>query len=456
VERKRTWYGRKIKKPLEAKSLVLGTSQSTGNFLLLGAGSSAYTPAAALNLYETSTAVSVPINVITDAFSVIEPILKDKNNKRVRNHPVLNLLKRPSAFFTQELFMETIAKDFLITGETGIVALGSPRRPPQELQPLSPKVLTPLSGQGSDAPSGWSVAGRTMTGVYQAQELGKDVRYLNENLRELKVIRNYSTKDNALLRGQSRLLSASQQVRQDILGSEHNVQLLERGGRVSLVFHFDADLSPEEFEVVKKRVRDQFGGATQAGEIGVTAGGQMKVQELGIAPKDMDFGGLQAMAQKSVALVYRVPIPLITDSRQTLNNYREGKLALYDDAVIPLAKRLLGALGDFLFPRFGMNPLEWTLALNPDDVSALVSRRNDELEKRRRIGVESTNEFREEIGKDPDPNGDDILVQATLVPLGSDVFGPSDDPEPVPPGLEQPGDEDDEDEDEDEDEEAEE
>ena len=412
----------------ERKSMVLGTSEALGSFLMFGEGS-ASNPGSASRLYETSTAVSIPINIVTDAFSVVNPVLM-LGQEMVLEHEVLDLIRRPSAHYTQELFLEVLSKNYLITGETPIIALGNIGHPPLEIQPLSPKSLTPVRGVMGDAPTSWTVAGNTLTGIYEAKPVGKEIRYFDGNLRELKVIRNYSTRDNSLLRGQSLLVSAAKQARQDVLGTEHNVQLLERGGRVSMVFHFDEDVQGDDFEKLKERVRAQFGGASQAGEIGITTGGKMDIKDLGVAPKDMDYGGLQATAQKAVALVYRVPLPLITDQRQTLNNYREGKLALYDDAVIPLARRVLGGLGDFLLPRFGIDPTKARLAMNPDDVTALVQRRNDELLKRKQIGVETIDEFRALLGREKLSEGGDILYQpATLVPIGTDLFTDDNRPE---------------------------
>ncbi len=423
------WWPRKSKKSPEPKSHerkgVLGTSKALGDFLIFGerGGVTGNSPSGALNLYESSTAVSIPINIIADSFSVINPVVMI-GSEMFPDHPVLDLIRKPSPWFTQELFLEAIAKDYLITGETAIVALGSVNRPPLEIQPISPRSMTPVRESASDVATSWNLSGNTLNGVYRAEEGGPGiVRYLDGIVRELKVIRNYSTRNNSLLRGQSLLVSAAKQARQDILGTEHNVQLLERGGRVSLVFHYDEDVQPDDFEALKERVRAEFGGATQAGSIGVSTGGKMDIKELGVAPKDMDYAGLQATAQKAVALVYRVPLPLITEGRQTLNNYREGKLALFDDAVIPLSRRIFGGLGEFLFPRFGIDPSKARIALNPDDVTALVSRRNDELLKRRQIGVETINESRALLGREPlDEGGDQLYQPATLIPVGSDLF----------------------------------
>jgi len=136
----------------------------------------------------------------------------------------------------------------------------------------------------------------------------------------------------------------------------------------------------------------------------------------------MDFAVLQKMAVKAVTLQYHVPLPLVTDERQTLNNYREGKVALYDDAVIPLSKRIFGALSDTLLPRYGIETTNAKLTFDPDQVSALVARRNEELNKRKNIGVESDNEIRALMGREPYNGGDVILKPSSMIPAGTDVY----------------------------------
>lgn len=414
---------------------VLGTTDALGKFLLFGDASNATTPSSALNLYEQSTAVSVPINMVADAFSVIEPVLII-DQKMITNHEVLDFLRKPSPHYSAELFFEVVGKNFLITGETTVVALGNVNRPPLELQPLSPKSISVTEGVGGLVDS-FIVAGNTLAGVYRPDRDRKTgaVRYFDGNLREFKLVRNFSTRSNSLLRGQSLLVSASNQARQDVLGGRHNVSLLEKGGRVSLIFHFNEDMDDDDFEVVKDRVRKEYGGADEAGSIGVTSGGKLDIKEIGISNKDMDWANLQQMAQKAVALQYRVPLPLITDQRQTLNNYKEGKLALYDDAVIPLSCRVLGGIGSFLLPRFGIDPSKARLAMNPDAVTALVQRRNDELKKRKDINIEADNELRALIGREPYEGGDVILKPATLIPVGTDPFREDNEPGIIESGV---------------------
>jgi len=421
----KAWYA-PWRKNTETKSVTLGTSTALGSFLILGTGNAA-TPSAALSLYEQSTSVSIPINMVADAFSVLEPMLLI-DGKVVKDHDLVRILNRPSPYFSREHFFEMLAKEYLITGETMWVALGGTRRPPIELQPISVKNVTLTEGMNGLIHS-IHVTGNTLPGVYKPQTRDRVVKYYDGGLRELTQIRNYSTKNNSLLRGQSPLLAASKEVRQHILGGTHNVSILEKGGRVSLIFHFDQDMDDEDFELAKERVQAQYGGASEAGKIGVTAGGELSIKEIGVNAKDMDFSNLQKMAIKAVTLVYHVPLPLVTDERQTLNNYREGKLALYDDAVIPLSRRIFGGLGASLIPRFELDPRRTKITFDPDQISALVARRNEEMIKRKTINVETDNEIRALMNREPYEGGDVVLKNAGLIAAGTDVFTEDNDPD---------------------------
>lgn len=408
----------------ETKSFVLGTTDALGKFLILGSAG-ATTASSALSLFQQSTAVSVPINMIADAFSVVG-LAVQIDDKIIFDHPVLTFLTQPSPFYDQELFLNVITKDYLVTGEAMIVALGNVNRPPLQLQPISPSASSPSATQNSDAPTSWIVSGRTLPGTYAATPsvTAPRVRYLlvDSNLREFHQIRNYSPRNNSLLRGQSLLVAAAREARSHIMGTEHNVSILEQGGRVSLAFHFEEDMDEEDFEATRDAIIARYSGAQNAGTVGVTAGGKLNIEELGKTPKDMDFAGLQQLAKKSIAQQYKVPLPLISDERQTLNNFAIGNLAFYDQAVLPVARAVLGGLSRLLMPRYGLDPRRARLIVNQDTVTALVQRRNEELQKRKQIAIETINELRAFIGREPVEGGDILYQPAALVPVGTDLF----------------------------------
>jgi HK97 family phage portal protein len=413
-----TLFSRKQITPPERKA-ALGLNDTLGKFLLFGKQGGT-TASGALELYNESTAVSVPVNYVADAFACIDPVIK-QDGKIIRDHPVLDLLNKPSPFFTRELFFEMLGKEYLITGETGLVALGGIARPPLELQPITSKNFSPNEGRQGLAQS-WILSGNTLPGVYELVVRSNRARYLDGTLREFKQIRSYSTRDGSLLRGQSLLRSASAEARQHILGNTHNVSILEKGGRVSLVFHFQEDMDQDDFETARDRVNERYGGADKAGTIGVTAGGKLDIKEVGTNNKDMDFALLQAMAKQAVAMTYKVPLPLVTTDASSFNNYKEAKLALFDDAVIPLASRILGGLTELLMPRYGEDPAKTRITFDPDQITALVSRRNSELKVRRELNLETTNEMRSTLGREAVTGGDSILVPANLIPMGTDLF----------------------------------
>lgn len=399
-----------------------------GSFLIFG-HHGAVTASSALSLYDTSTAVSIPINMIAEAFASIEPVVKINQDVILRDHPVLTLLRAPSPFFNQRLFFETLAKHYLITANAYVVALGNVSRAPLELQPISPSNTSDVEGTQGFVVN-FIVSGNALAGSYELDKGNRAVRYLRGGLSELKQIRGFSIRSNSLLRGRSPLVSATDEVRQHILGNTHNVSMLERGGRVSLVFHFEEDMNLDDFEATRDRVQSQYGGATKAGEIGVTSGGKLDIKEMGTNNKDMDFAKLQIMAKQAVALQYKVPLPLITTDAATFSNVATSRLALYDDAILPLADRIFSGLTELLIPRYQQDPAQVMITYDLDSITALSGRRNEELKLRRDLNIETLNEFRTAIGREAVEGGDVVLAPATMLPVGTDLF--TDDNKPVP------------------------
>lgn len=406
--------------PIEQKSAgkVLGISDELGAFLTFGRQTAA-TASGAKRLYRDSTAVSIPVNMVAELFASIAPVILE-DGKFISDHVVLDLLKIPSPDYTEDLFLETLAKDYLVTGESEIVAIGNINRPPLDLQPIGPENVSPNEGPEGLAIS-WTISGNTMSGSYQRTKKGRKVRYIRGPFAELKIIRNYSTRGNSLLRGESLLRSASAEARQHIQGNAHNINILEKGGRLSVHFHMDGNVAPDDQESWKQSVRKQYGG-TSGESIAVTAGEKLEVTELGINNKDMDFAKLQEMAKTACALVYKVPLPLLDAKAATLNNYKEARAALVVDAVLPVADRIYAGLTELLMPRFGLDPAKTQITYNRQTIPALAHLILEEIKLRKDIGVESDNELRMDMDKEPYDGGDVIYKSAMLVPVGTDIF----------------------------------
>ncbi|KKN52125.1 hypothetical protein LCGC14_0615990 [marine sediment metagenome] len=406
----------------EQKSYDVNLSQGASDFIKYGY-TNAHSAQAAMGLYDQSSFVSIPINKISKPFSCIEPVLFNiKEGKVIRDHPLLDLMRNPSPGFSQQLFLKTMANHYLITGETTMVASGNPTRPPLELSPISPSDVSPVEG-GNGLPSIYQVGGLFFNDVYSQQVIERQLRFFDrDNVREFKMIRDYATDRGSRIRGQSLLKSASRDIRQAILGTEHNVSILEKGGRMSLHFAFEEDMDEDDFRETKLRTKQQYGGAARAGTVGVSAGSKLQIIQAGATNQEMDFANLHEMIKQTLALVYGVPLPLVSLSASTMNNYEVAILALYDDGVLPLAKVLLGGLAEFLFPRYGMDMGEWRLTVDQEQITTLKMRTLGEIEIRKKIGIESRNELRGILGREDTEGGDILYVQSSMVPDGSDVF----------------------------------
>lgn len=74
---------------------------------------------------------------------------------------------------------------------------------------------------------------------------------------------------------------------------------------------------------------------------------------MSLTPAEMDFTGLKEAAAREIALAFGVPPVLLgLPGDATYANYREANRALWNQAILPLARKLLVALAEGLRPWF--------------------------------------------------------------------------------------------------------
>lgn len=411
------------------KSSVLGISDALAAVLGLSEPGTLYSPAAALLAYEQSSAVSAPVNMIAEGFAAQSIVLVNNDTGDVeRKHPLLDLLRRPAPVTPGALFWETAAKWYVITGEAPFVAIGNTRfGPPAALRLLCPRDLSPTQDPEFGWPALWHVTGPTLRGVYTAPPGANDgLTWVNGPLRTLRVVRAFSTKDAGLMRGQSKLYSASSDIRQQIEGGKFNVSLMRNGARPSMLISTKTTLGRDTFEEFKRRIREDFEGSGNAGKMMIGQGGEVDVKDFNTSVRDLEYSESQTRTAQSIAKVLKVPIVLLNMDAATFSNMESATLALWDDAILPMANYLLGAVGEWLFPLFDVDPSEWSLRVDVTKVPALSARSLKQLRDRATSGLESINEIRKDIpGRDPVDGGDEILVSSALSPL-SVVAGEAD------------------------------
>ena len=251
-----------------------------------------------------------------------------------------------------QALLETLAAQLLLHGNGYVQLLTAPDGSLCELYALRPERVSVEADV-----RGWPAAFR-----YKA---GEAVTRLGAH--ELIHIRSHHPLDDHY--GLGCLGAASGAIAIHNASAKWNKALLDNAARPSgaLVHEAAEALSGDQFDRLKEELAAQFSGQANAGRPMLLEGG-LKWQALSLSPADMDFAGLKAAAAREIALAFGVPPMLLgLPGDATYANYREANKALWRQAILPLAGKILDALSEGLRPWFA----DLTLKVDADQVTAL-------------------------------------------------------------------------------------
>lgn len=352
------------------------------------------------------------------------PLVLQMRGKKVGEHPILELLARPSPTQGGQAFLERFFSFLLLSGNGYMESVGPRSGPPRELWvPRSDRMKV--------------IAGATgLPSAFQYEHAGAKKRWqvnqLNGNSEMLHVKEFNPLSD---WYGMSRIEAAAYGIDRHNAASRHNKALLDNGARPSGILAFKPIAGTglgapinAPMDVIKKaedELNKRHGGPENSGKP-MVVGGAVEWLEMGITPKDMDFGEGKDDAARDICIAWGVPHVLIVKGASTFNNVSEAKLELYEDNVIPFLNTVLDELNNWLTPRFNDG---LTLLADLDAVPALEERRvarrksvTDLLDKR----VIDDTEAREMLGYGPRPEGAvekvDAQVLTALMEVAS-IFG---------------------------------
>lgn len=382
-------------------------------------------PEKAVKYYSTTGAVATAVDMIGDEISNIDPVLSDDGNLTTDGE-ILEKLKKPNDFDSWSVFFENLSKDYLITGNNFIYVEGATS--PTQVVSVEPQLVSGSVDSIDGRVDSYMVStGSIAQGMYTRDPNNNNgVRYLNGTLKELSHGKAFSPNPASVL-GQSLLSAVAKDVKQQILGKTHNIALIERGGRLSLAVIFKDTADTDQLNLRREHIKEQFQGADKAGAIATFGASDMDIQELGKSIKDMDFANLDMVARQATYMRYKIPLPLVSEKATQFKNFTAAIETLYDRAVLPVVNRLFEQLSFLLLPRYGLDPLKVKLTYDPEQITALKSRRLEEIAERRKINIETVNELREDLpGKEPIEGGDTLYQPATMVPIGTDLMNTTD------------------------------
>lgn len=376
----------------------------------------------ALRYYEQIAPVSTGIDKVVDEFKAVQPAIFNQSDQQyITKHPFLDFLKFPNASISQQDFLKNYGTYYETTGQVYLLANGNPNRPPLEIFVIQPQFVR-INMAKDGFPESYTVdsGNQNLSLTFTRKEVNGRFRYFNDGDRELWYVKDFNPHASSTnFYGASKLNSIFFEIEQHLSGSQHNLSLLQKGGRLTGALVTDQVLGDDSFQRLKEEVRTVIQGTDNTGKVGVFDSG-MKFEEMGKTNREMDFVKLMQSKADAIYTRLNIPLPLVTPGAMTMNNYGVAQTVLYDNAVLPLTSKLFGELTLFLGPRFGLNENE-VLSVDPATISALQARRMDTLLKQNKLNVLTVNEQRAGLGREAADGGDSVLAPATLVPIAQDA-----------------------------------
>ena len=371
--------------------------------------------------YQENAIVFRCVNEIANGASAVDFCVY-QNNIKLDVHPLIDLLKRPNPQFAGNEYFQALYSFLLLSGNSYAVysLIGGM---PRELHLLRPDRVKIVPSK-THIPSAfeYTIDGKVLNRYNVDTESGES---------EVKHFKMWNPLDDYY--GLSPIQAASFDIDQHNMAAKHNLGLLMNGARPSGAVIFkpkdesgmSLQLSDSQRQQLMSDLNMRFSGSHNAGRP-MLLEGDFDWKEMGLSPKDMDFLELKNMSARDIALCFGGPSQLVgVPDNQTYSNVSEARLALYEDTIIPLIKRVESDFNEWLAPRFGD---DISIRYDIDSIPAMAERRKKTYEnvvQAVREGIISRNEARERLGYEPVSGGDDVYISANLFPLGSPTVAPA-------------------------------
>ena len=341
------------------------------------------------------------------------------------------MLNRPNPTQAGNEFFQSLYSFLLLSGNAYVLKVGSEQRQPRELHLLRPdRVKVEPSSTSVPKAYIYTVEGVIVNSYPVDSETG---------LSEVKHFKLWNPTDDYY--GLSPVTPASVDIDQHNYSAKHNVNLLMNGARPSGAIVFkpkdevgqSVQLTESQRQQVLSDLEQRFKGTDNAGRA-MLLEGDFDWKEMGLSPKDMDFLQMKNMSARDIAMCFGVPSQLVgIPDAQTYSNVQEARLALYEETIIPIARRIESDLNEYLAPLYNERVrIEYDI----DSIPAMAERRRriyENVTVAVREGIISRNEARERLGLEPINGGDEVYISANLFPLGEPNESPLEEkPKPDP------------------------
>ena len=378
--------------------------------------------------YQENAIVHRCIQLISNSASAVKIDVFD-NETKLDNHELISLLERPNPLQSGVEYFASLYSFLLISGNSYLLRDTENFTPPRELYLLRPDRV--------EIDAGESMIPQSYRYVLEGRTVAKYPVDPKTGGAQVKQIKLWSPLDDFY--GLSPIMASAYNIDQHNLAGMHNVALLKNGCTPSGMLKFEptdetgmsTQLTDEQRARLLEDLEFRFQGTHNSGRP-MLLEGNFSYQQLGLNPKDMDFLELLNLSAREIALCFGVPAQLIgIPDSQTYSNMETAKLALYEETVIPLLKRVESDLNEYLAPLYeGDIRIQYDM----DSIPAMVEKRKSIYENvvaGVQAGILTRNEARDRLGLEEISGGDDLYIPSNLFPIGEADTSSEDNAKPV-------------------------
>ncbi len=361
------------------------------------------------------------ISMISGAAKGMSYVLyNDKNKKNkveITDHPFLTLWNTPNPMQSVHDLMENMVAFYLLDGNSYLEANGGAIKTgtPLEIWNARPDKMRVIPGQ-----KGYPAAYQfSANGIERRWEV--DIVNMKSEILHWKMFHPIND-----WYGMSPLEAALLSLDQNLAGQKWNLALLQNSATPSGVLQVkvtDAnprgEISDEQYQRMRKDYEENYQGVRNTGKPMIIEGGLTWTQ-MSLSPKDVDYTKGKEISATDIALVYGVPPELLGLGQKTFNNYREARLAFYEETVLPVMDSAMGAINRWLAPSFGEN---LCLTYDKDDIEILQWKREQKYTSLQNANYLNQNEKREAVGYEPTEGWDVFVIGNQVGMLPEDFAG---------------------------------
>lgn len=339
------------------------------------------------------------VSLIAKSLSNIRWLLYERQTEaeyEIEKHSLLFLLNTPNAQQSGSAFIEEVFSQLLLSGNVYIKAMIDENSCLKSLKILrSDRVNILIDEEGQQ--SGFEYKVGFGHSIYPFDPITGQSLILH--------IKTFHPLNDWY--GMSPIEAAARSIDQHNAVGEHNLSILQNGGRPSgaLLIKPSASgqtLTQEQRDDLRHDLKALYEGSENAGRIMVLEG-NCEWKEMGLSPKDLDFKTGKNISAREIAQAFGVPPILIGLTEDaTFSNYKEARLNFWEDTLLPILDHFVSELNRWLVPYFSS---KLRISYDKDSISALSVKRDDIWNTIQAASFLTINEKRQALGYDPIEGG---------------------------------------------------